>query len=165
MPLDLSKIHPVARKAFIQSGRKFGSKDTLAQADKTLNGLAVHAAKLEDHGFGPDDVNELKSAREQLIAAGVSREDKRVGKKTTSDAYTAAMRNAQQVRLRARSVLKAAKRVLAQTGGDAGEEAARRRGLKGARRARARRRVRADGALRTRQRQSEDGRGSRRVGR
>ena len=79
MPLDLSKLHPAARKAFIESGRKFGSKDTLAQADKTLNGLATHAAKLEDHGFGPDDVNDLKSAREGLIAAGVSREDKRVG--------------------------------------------------------------------------------------
>lgn len=125
MPIDLSKIPPTTRKALIQSGKKFGSSDTLGQANKTLKGLETHAATLEDHGFGPDDVDDLKSARDGLIAAGVSREDKRVGKKTTNQAHTDAMRGAQQIRLRARSVLKAAKRVLAHTGGEAAEEAAR----------------------------------------
>lgn len=125
MPLDVSKISPAARATFIQNGRKFGSRDTLAQANKTLKGLETHAAKLEDHGFGPDDVNDLKSARDGLIAAGVSREDKRVDKKTTSQTYADSMRAAQQVRLRARSVLKSAMRVLIQSGGQAAEDAAR----------------------------------------
>ena len=125
MPIDLSKIPPTTRKALILSGKKFGSSDTLAQSNKTLKALETHAAKLADHGFGPDDVDDLKSARDGLIAAGVSREDKRVDKKTTNQAHADAMRGAQQVRLRARSVLKAAKRVLAHAGGEAAEEAAR----------------------------------------
>jgi hypothetical protein len=125
MPLDLSKIPPAARKALIQSGKRFGSGDTLSQANKTLNALETHLPKLEDHGFGPDDEDELKSARDALIAAGVSREDKRVDKKTTNRAYVDAVRGAQQVRLRARSVLKAARRVLGQSAGDAAQEAAR----------------------------------------
>lgn len=122
MPLDLSKIPPAARKALIQNGKKFGSGDTLAQANKTLKGLETHGAKLEEHGFGPDDVEELKSARDGLVAAGVSREDKRVNKKSTNQAHADAMRTAQQVRLRSRSVLKAARRVIAQTGTEAAEE-------------------------------------------
>lgn len=125
MPLDLSAIAPAARKSLIQSGRKFGSNDTLAQANKTLKALESHAAKLADLGFGPDDIEDLQSARDALMAAGVSREDKRVGKKTTSQAYTDAMRAAQQIRLRARSVLKAAKRVLAHSGGQTADEAIR----------------------------------------
>ncbi|HZF47899.1 MAG TPA: hypothetical protein VE093_04575 [Polyangiaceae bacterium] len=125
MTLDLTKIPPATRKALIQNGKRFSSSETLGQANKTLNALATHAAKLEDHGFGPDDVIDLKGARDALIAAGVSREDKRVDKKTTNQTYTDAMREAQQGRLRARSVLKAAGRVLAQTAGDPAEEAVR----------------------------------------
>lgn len=112
MALDLTKIPPEARAIFIEDGARFGSDDTLDQANQTLNAWALHGAKLVDYGFGTEDAKELQDARDALVAAGVGRETKRTSKKIDTVAHAAAVRSGQGVRLRARSVLGGARRVL-----------------------------------------------------
>ncbi|MBK9266151.1 MAG: hypothetical protein IPM54_40985 [Polyangiaceae bacterium] len=58
--------------------------------------------------------------RNELIAAGVGRETKRTSKKVDTAALSAAMRDGQGARLRARSVLGGAKRTLLALGNIAG---------------------------------------------
>ena len=116
MALDLDAIPSEVRAAFIKDGARFGSEDTLAQANQTLNALALHGAKLSDYGFGAADVEELQDARDALITAGVGREAKRTHKKIDTVAHAAAVRDAQGTRLRARAVLKGAKRNLTLAG-------------------------------------------------
>ncbi|MBK9260820.1 MAG: hypothetical protein IPM54_13500 [Polyangiaceae bacterium] len=116
MALDLTTLSPEARAAFIKDGERFSSEDTLAQANQTLNAYATHGAKLADYGFDPADATELQDARDGLIAAGVGREAKRTSKKIDTAAHSAAMRNGQGTRLRARSVLGGAKRTLLASG-------------------------------------------------
>jgi hypothetical protein len=125
MALDLSTIPPATRKKLILAGRKFSSEDTLAQAEQTLKALETYAPKLAEHGFGADDVQELKDGRDELYKAGVGRETKRADKKTTSKTYVDTLRIAQQTRLRARSVLSNTQRALMRVEGDAAADAAR----------------------------------------
>lgn len=112
MTLDLTTIAPAARAVLIADGMRFGSDDTLEQANQTLNAYALHGAKLVDYGFGAADAQDLQDVRDALIAAGVGRETKRTSKKVDTAALHAAMREAQGVRLRARSVLNGAQRIL-----------------------------------------------------
>lgn len=112
MALDLTTLSPEARAAFIKDGARFSSEDTLEQANQTLNGYAQHGAKLVDYGFGADDAQELQDARDALISAGVGREAKRTSKKIDTAALTAAMRDGQGTRLRARAILHGTKRFM-----------------------------------------------------
>ncbi|UQA55786.1 hypothetical protein [Polyangium aurulentum] len=116
MALDLTTISPEARAAFIKDGERFSSEDTLEQANGTLNGYSLHGSKLAAFGFAPEDALELKDARDALIEAGVGREAKRTNKKIDTAAHATAMRDGQGVRLRARSVLSGARRVLLRVG-------------------------------------------------
>ncbi len=116
MGLDLTAISPEARAAFIKDGARFGSEDTLEQANQTLNAYALHGTKLNDYGFGLVDATELQDARDALTTAGVGREAKRTNKKIDTAALSVAMHDGQGTRLRARSVLHAARRVLLWTG-------------------------------------------------
>jgi hypothetical protein len=116
MGLDLKNIAPEARAALIKDGERFSSEDTLDQAKLTLSGYATHGAKLAAFGFAQEDAGELKDACDALIDAGVGRESKRTSKKIDTAAYAAAMRDGQAVRLRARSVLSGARRVLVRDG-------------------------------------------------
>lgn len=116
MTLNLTTIAPEARAILIADGGRFGSDDTLEQANQTLNAYAMHGSKLGQYGFGVDDAQELQDARDALIAAGVGRESKRTSKKVDTAALQAAMREAQGVRLRARSVLNGTHRVLTMGG-------------------------------------------------
>ncbi|MBK9262007.1 MAG: hypothetical protein IPM54_19660 [Polyangiaceae bacterium] len=63
MALDLKALAPEARAAFIKDGEQFGSADTLAQANQTLNAYAAHGAKLVDYGFGSADAAEVRCAQ------------------------------------------------------------------------------------------------------
>lgn len=116
MGLDLTAISPEARAIYIKDGARFGSEDTLEQANLTLNAYTLHGTKINDYGFGSSDATELQDARDALITAGVGREAKRTNKKIDTAALSAAMHDAQGTRLRARSVLHAARRGLLWTG-------------------------------------------------
>ncbi|TKC96490.1 hypothetical protein [Polyangium fumosum] len=116
MALDLNTFPPEARAAFIKDGERFGSEDTLEQANQTLNAYLTHGSKLAAFGFAPEDAAELKDARDALIDAGVGREAKRTSKKIDTVAHATAMRDGQGVRLRGRSVLAGTKRALLLSG-------------------------------------------------
>jgi len=77
-----------------------------------LNAYKTHGSKLALCGFASEDAAELSDARDLLIQAGVGREVKRTNKKIDTATHATAMRDAQGVRLRARSVLAGAKRAL-----------------------------------------------------
>lgn len=115
--MDTTTIAPARRSQLIESGRDFGSELTLAQGQKTLKGLETHGPKLAAFGFSPEDTLELTDATQTLVEAGVGRNGKRTSKRQMSAAYTRTLKEAQQVRLRARSVLASARRVLARVAG------------------------------------------------
>jgi len=116
MTLDLSDISPEARAAFIKDGERWGSEDTLDQANLTLKGYEAHGEKLAAFGFSSEDAAEIKDARDALIEAGVGREAKRTSKKIDTAAHAAAMREGQAIRLRARAVLTGSRRSLLREG-------------------------------------------------
>lgn len=103
--LDLSKISAKAREAYIQLGRRFGSDDTLKQANKTLEALKTHTGLLAEHGFGADDGARLTEARDALSATGLGRETKVKERKTTRKDYLAALSQAKTARSKARTIL------------------------------------------------------------
>jgi hypothetical protein len=124
MALNLEAMLGEVRKEHVNQGRAFGSPDTLAQAEATLEGCALHGALLAEHGFGPEDVEDLTEARDLLIAAGVERETKRTGNKTTTKAFLAAMKKGKWERRRGRTVLSRSATKLRQNGTQAGLDAA-----------------------------------------
>lgn len=125
MKFDLIQIPPTTRAALIALGRRFGSSDTLGQAEQTLSGLETHGDKLTDWGFNADDAAELRDARDALLAAGVGRDTKRTDKKATNRAYPDVLRKGKTIRSRARSVLRGARRILALSVAPASDDAVR----------------------------------------
>ena len=103
--LDLSKISSKARERYIRIGRRYGSDDTLKQANLTLNALDTHASSLVDCGFGPDDVAMLAEARDALSTATSGRESKALENKVTRIEYVAAVAHAKSARRKARTIL------------------------------------------------------------
>src|SRR4051812_5107025 len=73
MPFDFSTLSPIARADYLTVGRRYGSDDTLAQANQTLQGLSSHGAELVQHGFAADDGLRLTDTRDALVKAGVGR--------------------------------------------------------------------------------------------
>lgn len=124
MTFDPNTIHPQAKDKLIELGRRFGSSDTLAQAERTQNGYTQHGSVLEGHGYGPADAAALGEYMQALIAAGVTREGTRVGKKVTDIQYLGVMRAGKQLRSRARSVLRNTVSILGMQAGAAEQAAA-----------------------------------------
>jgi len=123
MTLDLDSFSSDARAALVKVGKRFGSEDTLAQAEQTLTALAAHGVKLSDAGFNGEDTQDLTDAKQFLIDAGVGRESARAGKKETSKAYVDALKQGKATRLRALSVLGGARRGLLRAGAKEGVNA------------------------------------------
>src|SRR5688572_230638 len=98
MPLNIDQLAPGAREQYLALGERFGSRDTLAQANKTLNALAAYGAALADYGWTETDGADLADARDFLIAAGVERETERAGRKTTNKTLVDAEHAAKQAR-------------------------------------------------------------------
>jgi hypothetical protein len=119
MSIDLSSLSPQARSSYIRTGRQFGSPDTLAQANQTLQGLAAHGTDLVAHGFGAADAQRLTDARDALIEAGVGRTEARTEKKVTSATYLAQMKAGKAARASVLSILGACRRALHEQSGTA----------------------------------------------
>ena len=120
--IDFSTLSAKARANYIRIGRSFGSTDTLAQANQTLNGLATHGTALEEHGFAEEDRDRLLGARDGLIGAGVGREGARGDKKVTAASYWDAVKSGKALRKSARTILQTTRRALHDKG-DAASEA------------------------------------------
>jgi hypothetical protein len=110
---------PAAAERYLRIGRQWGSNDTWAQANQTLNGLATYGTELAKHGFSAADGQRLADARDALQAAGVGRDVAAGSKKLTSTTYVGVLRDGKQVRETARSILENVKTAL----GDGGDEA------------------------------------------
>ncbi len=91
MTFDRTTIAPEAQKHCIEIGERFGSSDTLRQADKTLTATQKYGDLLAKRGFGPSQVALLADVRDALLAAGVTRDLSRAGKKQTNAALLDAM--------------------------------------------------------------------------
>lgn len=111
--MDFATIAPVRRSQLIEAGRRVGSDITLAQANRTLKSLEQHGPKLVAFGFSLEDRQDLSDARDALLAGGVGRHGKRTDKKQMSAAYAQVLKEGQHVRLRGRSILGGARRLLA----------------------------------------------------
>src|SRR5688572_18940657 len=116
MPLDLEAVAPSARARQIKLGERFGSQDTLNQANQTLAAYDEYGTALAPYGFVSKDAQQLRDARDLLVEAGVGREVARGRNKVTSQALTGAMTQGQNIRLRARSILESVQDELEETG-------------------------------------------------
>ncbi len=105
MAFNTETIPQIRRVTLIKLGEEFGSQDTLAQANQTLDAYQKHAATLKIFGFTSAQAQELEGARDGLSQAGIGRESAKGRKKVNGQAYVDAMNNAQTARLVARAVL------------------------------------------------------------
>jgi hypothetical protein len=120
MTLDLTKITPEVRAAYIERGSQVTPNAALRQARRTLTSLGTHGTKLAAFGFVAGDASALADARDALIAGGVGRTVKRSSKKTATSAQADALRRAGAARLQTLNLLRVGARVLE---GDASEGA------------------------------------------
>jgi hypothetical protein len=123
MSFDLTVLSPKARVSYIALGRHYGSTDTLAQANQTLQGVASHGSELIPHGFAEADAERLHGARDALVDAGVWRNEARSDKKVTGATLAAAMNAGKSARTSARSVLTSTRRALQEQDDPAAETA------------------------------------------
>jgi hypothetical protein len=105
MPLDLSKVPPLAKARYLRVGRNYSSTDTLAQGNATLKAYGDHGAALESYGFGPADAVLLTDSCAALVSAGVGRVAKAADRQTTTKDYGLAFAEAAAAREQARCVL------------------------------------------------------------
>lgn len=113
-PIPMSES---ARSFLSRIGRRFGSREVLAQAEATLVAQERFSAELRLHGFGDADASLLAAAR---AAAAERAGGRSVG---TDRAYVLALDDAKTSRARARSVLTSAYRRLRGAGGPLAEGA------------------------------------------
>lgn len=105
MPIDIAGMAAEARAEYIAVGARYGSEETLAQADATLQALAVHGAALASHGFAAEDATELADARQGLLDGGVERAGATAAKSGQRAGYRKVQLTGKDVRATARGVL------------------------------------------------------------
>jgi hypothetical protein len=113
----LSPLSDDARAFLGRVGRRFGTKEVLAQAKYTLTAHGRFADELRLHGFSAADRNRLAAALE------AARSLPRIDTKVTDREYVNALGEAKNSRARARSVLLSAYRRLRASGGSSPEVA------------------------------------------
>jgi hypothetical protein len=107
----LAPLSDEARALLGRIGRRFGTREVLAQARHTLVGHGRFAVELRIHGFSAADAARLAEAR--AIAQSLPRADLKITDRT----YVLAVAEAKNSRGRARSVLLSAYRRLRASGG------------------------------------------------
>jgi hypothetical protein len=105
MSFNPEKLTPLARRTYIDLGKQFGSRDTLAQASKTINALALYGSKLQAYGFSEADTQKLIDVRNLLEKAIKVRDSAQGSKKLGTKAYGAVLDAGKSERLRLRTIL------------------------------------------------------------
>lgn len=105
MPIDLDAIPTDVRARLIAIGAQFGSADTLAQANATLDACASFGSLLWEHGFVGSDIERLAEARDLLQATGAADAPPASARKLTSLEFVHALRQGKTLRQQARSIL------------------------------------------------------------
>lgn len=116
MLIDRNTIAPAAQVHYIRIGKAFGSDDTLAQLDRTLDGVKKYRDLMAAKGFTLTHETLATNVRESLIAAGVVRAETRTGRKVTNAALLKAMSAAKGARFAAHSALDGARILLSMEG-------------------------------------------------
>lgn len=113
MSLDplVASMSESGREFLARIGRRFGSAEVLAQAERTLSAHEQYGAQVRLHGFSDADAQLLEAARDAAAARS------RTQPKLTDAAYVHALEQAKHGRVRARSVLSSAYRRLRMIGG------------------------------------------------
>ena len=119
MPIDRNTIAPAAQARYIRIGKTFGSDHTLAQLDRTLDGVKKYRDLMAGKGFTLTHEELTKSVRESLIAAGVVRAETRTDRKVTNAALLKAMSEGKAARFAAHSALDGARILLSIEGNNA----------------------------------------------
>jgi hypothetical protein len=110
MPL-VASMSESGREFLARIGRRFGSVEVLAQAQRTLGAHEQFGAQVRLHGFSEADAKLLAAARDAAAARSGTRT------KQTDATYVSALEQAKHGRTRVRSVLSSAYRRLRMTGG------------------------------------------------
>jgi hypothetical protein len=119
MPIDMDSMAPQAREHYHGIGRRYTTPAVVAQGEKTLRGVAKHAAVLAEEGFGPDDALELADRVAELRAQDTDRAQAAGLRKIIVQACTDEVDKAKKWRKSTRAILTAGLRVLRQTGDEA----------------------------------------------
>ena len=119
MSFDVSGIAPEMRTIYIRLGRRFSSRDTLAQANKHVSALEKYGVELVRHGFSVADGQQLGGGRDALVAAGAGRTGAQGDDRATTLAHREVLAVGRQERLSARGVLGATARARREAGGEA----------------------------------------------
>lgn len=117
MAVDPNLIAPVEKARLIRIGAGFGSADTQAQADITINAATKQLSLIRGHGFPEAKLVMLTEVRELSRTASVDREGARTDRKVTNAALLDATRAGKAARLRVRNNLESARSDLAMFGG------------------------------------------------
>jgi hypothetical protein len=105
MTLDLESIPADERKRLVEIGKNYSSRDTIKQAEQSLNAFENHKNALAEEGFTQEEADELIEFRQLLIEAGGDRDDARGAKKVTRQDLLDGIQDTKKKRLRARSAL------------------------------------------------------------
>lgn len=120
MALDLSNLSPEAQALYRKIGANYDSGRTLAQAEKTRNGvkkvLDLYPEALSLQGVRISTVTRLEDARAALLEATAGREHTRTQKKVTNVAHIRAMFDGKGTRLELHAAYNSARRILLEAG-------------------------------------------------
>jgi hypothetical protein len=107
MAIDIATMSPQARERYLATGIRYATRRVLLQGDKTLQGLAKHAALLVDYGFALRDGERLSEACDRVRALVVGRAQADGSRKLTGEGYRSATRKARNARRSAITALSA----------------------------------------------------------
>jgi hypothetical protein len=116
MTLDIGSMAAAARAHYLAIGERYATPSVLAQAEKSIRGLDLHAAALVPYGFGPDDGQRLIDGRAQLYAKVTGKSLAAGTRKFTSQLRGSARRRSRQERRSARIVLGTARILMLEQG-------------------------------------------------
>ncbi len=108
MAFDLDSVPVSSRASYIKTGRDFGTGDTIAQANITLDGHARFGAAIAAYGFGPTQAEQLADLRDLARAVLATRSGTVMTNKQTRIDARDALKKGKAARAQARVVLEAA---------------------------------------------------------
>jgi hypothetical protein len=119
MSVDIDALAPTARKRYLGIGRRYITACVLAQADKTMRGLAKYGPLLVEHGFGAEDGQDLAEVTGALRLQDTGSAQAVGMRKMTSQTSSETLEKGKLGRRSARSILRATMRVLGEQSNEA----------------------------------------------
>jgi hypothetical protein len=122
MVLDIHSMAAAAREHYYVIGERHATASVLAQADKSIRGLELHAAALIPYGFGLGDGQRLVEGRAKLYVKATGKSQAKGTRKLTTRSRGSARRFSRQERRSVRTVLGTARNLLLESGDEQNAE-------------------------------------------